>query len=52
MSDRPYTIMAVHAHPDDEVVFTGGVLAVYHDRGIKTVVVTATGGEEGERVHA
>src|SRR5215210_5444186 len=40
--------MAVHAHPDDEVVFTGGTLALYHDRGVKTGLVTATNGEEGE----
>jgi mycothiol conjugate amidase Mca len=40
--------MAVHAHPDDEVVFTGGVLAQYAKRGIRTVLVTATNGEEGE----
>src|SRR4029079_4506546 len=40
--------MAVHAHPDDEVVFTGGTLAQYGDRGVRTVLVTATGGEEGE----
>lgn len=43
-----FTIMAVHAHPDDEVVFTGGTLPLYHDRGVRTVLVTATGGEEGE----
>jgi LmbE family N-acetylglucosaminyl deacetylase len=40
--------MAVHAHPDDEVVFTGGTLALYRDRGVRTVLVTATNGEEGE----
>src|SRR4051794_38979618 len=40
--------MMVHAHPDDEVVFTGGTLVVYHDRGVETVLVTATNGEEGE----
>jgi mycothiol S-conjugate amidase len=40
--------MAVHAHPDDEVVFTGGTLLLYHNRGVRTVLVTATGGEEGE----
>ncbi len=40
--------MAVHAHPDDEVVFTGGTLAMYANRGVKTVLVTATNGEEGE----
>ncbi len=40
--------MTVHAHPDDEVVFTGGLLALAHDRGIRTVLVCGTGGEEGE----
>jgi LmbE family N-acetylglucosaminyl deacetylase len=40
--------MAVHAHPDDEVVFTGGTLLNYARRGVQTVLVTATGGEEGE----
>lgn len=45
---KDITIMAVHAHPDDEVVFTGGTLLRYHRRGAKTVLVTATGGEEGE----
>jgi mycothiol S-conjugate amidase len=43
--------MTVHAHPDDEVVFTGGTLALYHERGVRTVLVTATNGEEGE-IHA
>src|SRR5438067_7827626 len=40
--------MAVHAHPDDEVVFTGGTLVAYHKKGVRTVLVTATNGEEGE----
>lgn len=48
MANNPITIMAVHAHPDDEVVFTGGTLALYHNKGVRTVLVTATGGEEGE----
>src|SRR5918911_2257498 len=48
LTNNPLTIMAVHAHPDDEVVFTGGTLALYRDRGVRTVLVTATGGEEGE----
>ena len=48
MTEKDITIMAVHAHPDDEVVFTGGTLALYRDRGVRTVLVTATGGEEGE----
>ena len=29
MPDRPLTLMAVHAHPDDEATGTGGVLARY-----------------------
>ena len=48
MADKQITIMAVHAHPDDEVVFTGGTLALYATRGVRTVLVTTTGGEEGE----
>ena len=44
----PLTLMAVHAHPDDECFGTGGVLARYGAEGIRTVLVTATGGEEGE----
>ena len=48
MATEPITLMAVHAHPDDEVVFTGGTLLLYHRRGVRTVLVTATGGEEGE----
>ena len=46
MSDL--TLMAVHAHPDDEVIATGGVLAKAAAEGIRTVVVTCTNGEEGD----
>ena len=42
------TLMAVHAHPDDEASSTGGVLALYSDQGIRTVVVTCTNGEFGD----
>lgn len=42
--------MAVHAHPDDEIFGTGGVFARAHDEGMRTVLVCATGGEEGEIV--
>jgi LmbE family N-acetylglucosaminyl deacetylase len=42
------TLMAVHAHPDDEASSTGGVLATYSDQGIRTVVVTCTNGEFGD----
>jgi LmbE family N-acetylglucosaminyl deacetylase len=40
--------MAVHAHPDDESVSTGGVLARYSAAGHQTILVVATRGEEGE----
>ena len=44
----PLTLMAVHAHPDDESLGTGGVLAKYADEGVRTVLVTCTGGELGD----
>jgi LmbE family N-acetylglucosaminyl deacetylase len=43
----PLTLMAVHAHPDDEVISTGGTLARYAQEGIRTVVVTCTDGSQG-----
>src|ERR1019366_2238561 len=43
----PLTLMAVHAHPDDEAVSTGGVLARYADEGVRTVLVTCTDGRCG-----
>jgi LmbE family N-acetylglucosaminyl deacetylase len=46
--DDELTLMAVHAHPDDEVMPTGGVLARYADEGIRTVLVTCTNGEQGD----
>jgi LmbE family N-acetylglucosaminyl deacetylase len=42
------TLMAVHAHPDDEASSTGGVLALYSDQGVRTIVVTCTNGEFGD----
>jgi LmbE family N-acetylglucosaminyl deacetylase len=42
------TLMAVHAHPDDEASSTGGVLATYSEQGVRTVVVTCTNGEFGD----
>ena len=44
----PLTLMTVHAHPDDEAIGTGGILARYSDEGLQTVLVTCTGGEVGE----
>ncbi|WP_037571431.1 PIG-L family deacetylase [Phaeacidiphilus oryzae] len=48
MNDRPLTLMAVHAHPDDEATGTGGVLARYAQEGIRTVLVTCTDGGCGD----
>src|SRR3954470_18819758 len=44
----PLTLMAVHAHPDDESSSTGGVLARYAAEGLRNVVVTCTNGEFGD----
>jgi LmbE family N-acetylglucosaminyl deacetylase len=48
MTDAPLTLMAVHAHPDDEATTTGGILARYAAEGIRTVLVTCTNGELGD----
>ncbi|HEX5588603.1 MAG TPA: PIG-L family deacetylase [Acidimicrobiia bacterium] len=42
------TLMAVHAHPDDESNSTGGTLARYSAEGVRTVLVTCTNGEYGD----
>jgi mycothiol conjugate amidase Mca len=42
--------MTVHAHPDDETIGTGGVMARYSRAGDRVICVTCTGGEEGEIV--
>ncbi len=42
------TLLAVHAHPDDESLSTGGILARYSAEGVRTVLVVCTGGEVGE----
>ena len=41
-------LLVVRPHPDDESSATGGMLAHYHARGVRTGVVICTGGEEGE----
>jgi LmbE family N-acetylglucosaminyl deacetylase len=48
MAHRPLTLMAVHAHPDDEATSTGGILARYGAEGIRTVLVTCTDGALGD----
>lgn len=42
------TLMAVHAHPDDESISTGGTLARYSAEGVRTVLVTCTDGGCGD----
>jgi mycothiol conjugate amidase Mca len=42
------TLMIVHAHPDDESLGTGATTLKYAAEGVQTVLVIATGGEEGE----
>lgn len=48
MATEPFTLMAVHAHPDDEASSTGGALARYHAEGVRTVLVTCTDGSCGD----
>lgn len=44
------TLLLVHAHPDDESILTGGVIALAHRDGHRVVLVTATQGENGDRL--
>lgn len=41
------TLVAMHAHPDDETITTGGTLARYGAEGVRTVVVSCTSGGLG-----
>ena len=41
-------LLSFHAHPDDEVIQTGGILAQAAADGRPTMVLTATDGAEGE----
>ncbi|AJE32838.1 MAG: N-acetyl-1-D-myo-inositol-2-amino-2-deoxy-alpha-D-glucopyranoside deacetylase [Corynebacterium humireducens] len=47
-----YRVVAVHAHPDDEAITTGGSLFDLARRGADVLVVTCTLGEEGEVIGA
>lgn len=44
----PHTLVTFHAHPDDEAIATGGVMARAADAGHRVVLVAATRGELGE----
>ena len=43
-------VLFVHAHPDDETLATGGLIAELAARGVEVAVLTATRGEQGEVV--
>jgi len=45
-----WTLMTTHAHPDDETIGTGGVMAKAVRDGHRVVLVTGTRGELGEIV--
>jgi N-acetyl-1-D-myo-inositol-2-amino-2-deoxy-alpha-D-glucopyranoside deacetylase len=44
----PPRLLLVHAHPDDESLWTGGTIARYAAAGVPVTLVTCTLGEEGE----
>jgi mycothiol S-conjugate amidase len=46
MADR--CLLSVHAHPDDEASKGAPTVARYKADGVRTVLVTCTGGEEGD----
>ena len=47
MTGPRHTLVAFHAHPDDEALLTGGTLARAAAEGHRVVLVTATDGERG-----
>lgn len=49
-TERPLTLLTVHAHPDDEAIGTGGTMAKAVAAGHRVVLVTCTRGELGEIV--
>ena len=48
MDDEAHGVMFVHAHPDDESMATGGVMARLVAEGVRVDLVTCTDGAEGE----
>lgn len=47
-ADDRLCLLTVHAHPDDEASKGAPTLAMYHELGVRTVLVCCTGGEEGD----
>ncbi|MCL1899004.1 MAG: PIG-L family deacetylase [Promicromonosporaceae bacterium] len=48
MNEHAGALLAVHAHPDDETLFTGALIASWAAAGQQVTVVTCTRGERGE----
>ena len=47
LKQTPLRLLAVLAHPDDESLGAGGILAKYANEGVETFLITATRGEHG-----
>ena len=47
-NNNQLTLLIVHAHPDDESISTGGILAKYSADGVRTVLTYCTRGEAGD----
>ncbi|TDT31304.1 PIG-L deacetylase family protein [Naumannella halotolerans] len=43
-------VLFLHAHPDDETIATGALIAALNDAGVEVFLLTATRGEQGEIV--
>lgn len=48
MTDQQLCLLTVHAHPDDEASKGAGTVAKLGAEGVTSVLVCATGGEEGD----
>ena len=46
------TLVCVHAHPDDEALFTAGITSHYGALGYRVVLITCTNGQLGLDDHA
>ena len=47
-SEAPLCVLSIHAHPDDEASKGAATMAKYAAEGVRTVLVTCTGGEAGD----
>jgi len=45
--EKPAVVVFLHAHPDDEAIFTGGTMALLAAQGHRVVLCVATAGEGG-----